>query len=87
LLQIRTAKKHNLIGNRRRIRPLTAHVSKKLNPASRLSGLRQRTDERVGVHVVVNLMRIAPVARFLKGRAEDGRYPVQGRVCGFSISE
>jgi hypothetical protein len=63
------------------------HVLKKLNATRWLSGLRQHADERIGIHVVVNLMGIAPVARLLKRHAKNRRDPVQSRVCGFSVSE
>jgi hypothetical protein len=87
LLQLRTAKEHHLVRNHGRIRPVILHVLKKLNAARWLSGLRQHANERVGIHVVVNLMGITPVARLLKRRAENRRDPVQSRVCGFSVSE
>jgi hypothetical protein len=87
LLQIGTAKKHNLIWNRGRIRAVTAHLPEQVKTARRVSGLRQRANEWVQVHAVVNLVRIAPVPRVLEGRTQDGRKAAQGRVCGFSLSE
>jgi len=87
LLQLRSAEEHNLVGNHGRVCPVAAQVSKKLDPARWLSGLRQRANERVGIHVVVHLMPISPVIRLLNGRAEDRRNPVQSRVRGLSVLE